>query len=202
MLADRTAIALALEESGVESGRLVAALKSAAAWVARLQSNGESLSALAELVGRVELSREGVRLSLKLPLPPTDANGGGVDHLALNKFVPTQMKRRGVELRLVPEGDATPSRVNLPLLKAIARARSWSQDLVSGQVKSVGELAKREGLDRRSVRRLIWLGFLSPRIVEAIAEGRQSPDLTVIGLTRRIDLPLLWSAQESALSIR
>lgn len=35
MLADRTAIALALEESGVESGRLVAALKSAAAWVAR-----------------------------------------------------------------------------------------------------------------------------------------------------------------------
>jgi hypothetical protein len=30
---------------------------------------------------------------------------------------------------------------------------------------------------RRSVRRLIPLGFLSPRIIEAIAEGRQPVDL-------------------------
>jgi len=35
------------------------------------------------------------------------------------------------------------------------------------------------------------LGFLSPRVVEAIVEGRQPPDLTVIALTRRIDLPPL-----------
>ncbi|MHB8380759.1 MAG: recombinase family protein [Candidatus Binataceae bacterium] len=203
MLADRAAIALALEESGGESNRLVSALKSAAAWIARLQSIGESVSALAELIERVNLSHEGVRLSLKLPLPPIEAaGGGGSDHLDLNKFVSMQIKRRGVELRLVLEGDATPSRVNLPLLKAVARARGWSQDLLSGQVKSVGELAKREGIDRRSVRRLISLGFLSPRIVEAITEGRQPPELTVIGLTRRVDLPLLWSAQESALSVR
>lgn len=202
MLADRAAIALALEESGVEPNRLVPSLKSAATWISRLQSTGENVSAFSELIERVDLSREGVRLSLKLPLPPTNANGDGLDHLAVNKFFPMQMKRRGVELRLVLEGDATPNRVNLPLLKTVARARRWSQDLLSGQVKSVGELAKREGLDRRSVRRLIWLGFLSPRIVEAIAEGRQPLDLTVIGLTRRIDLPLLWSAQESALSIR
>ena len=32
------------------------------------------------------------------------------------------------------------------------------------------------------------LGFLSPRLVEAIAGGRQPPDLTVIKLTRQIDL--------------
>jgi hypothetical protein len=31
-------------------------------------------------------------------------------------------------------------------------------------------------------------------IIEAIAEGRQPADLTVEALTRRIDLPLLWSA--------
>ena len=136
-------------------------------------------------------------------LPPIEAaGGGGTDHIDLNKYVLMQMKRRGVELRLVLEGDATPSRVNLPLLKAVARARRWSRDLLSGRVQSVGDVAKREGIDRRSVRRLISLGFLSPRIVEAIAEGRQPPDLTVIGLTRRVDLPLLWNAQESALSIQ
>ena len=41
-----------------------------------------------------------------------------------------------------------------------------------------------------------------PRIVEAIAAGRHPPDLTVIGLTRRVRLPLLWTAQEETLGIR
>ena len=35
------------------------------------------------------------------------------------------------------------------------------------------EMLKLTGLDGRSVRRLIPLGFLAPRIIEAIAEGRQ-----------------------------
>lgn len=51
-------------------------------------------------------------------------------------------------------------------------------------------------------RRLIPLGFLAPRIIEAIAEGRQPVELTVEALTRRIDLPLLWSAQFRVLGIQ
>jgi hypothetical protein len=84
----------------------------------------------------------------------------------------------------------------------VARARKWSGDLIAGRVHSVDELAKREGLDGRSVRRPLRFGFLSPRVVESIAEGRQPPDLTVTGLTRRVELPLLWSAQEQALGLR
>ena len=83
-----------------------------------------------------------------------------------------QMKRRGVEMRIVLEGESNPVPVDLPLLKAVARAKRWAHDLVSGKVRSVGELARREGMDGRSVRRLIPLGFLSPRIVEAIAASR------------------------------
>jgi len=73
--------------------------------------------------------------------------------------------------------------------------------LLAGRAQSLDELAKREGLDARSVRRLIRLAFLSPRIFDAIVEGRQPPNMTVIGLSRRLDLPLLWSAQEQALRI-
>jgi hypothetical protein len=105
-------------------------------------------------------------------------------------------------MKMVLQGEAGPTRIDLPLPKAVARARKWADDLISGRVRSIGELAKREGIDGRSLRRLIRLGALSPRIVEAIVEGRQPPDLTVISLTRRIDLPLLWSAQEQALDIR
>jgi hypothetical protein len=50
-----------------------------------------------------------------------------------------QLKHRGVETRIVLEGDATPNRVDLPLLKAVARARSWAGDLVSGKVRSVSD---------------------------------------------------------------
>jgi site-specific DNA recombinase len=78
----------------------------------------------------------------------------------------------------------------------IARARRYANELVSGSVQSLDALAKREGIDRRSVRRQLQLGFLSPRIVEAIAEGRQPPELTVIALARRLNLPLLWTSQE------
>src|ERR1035437_9499556 len=69
-------------------------------------------------------------------------------------------------------GDATPAaRVDLPLLKATARAYRWSDDLVSGRVRSIGEIAKREHLTGRHVRRVMQLAFLAPRIVKASADG-------------------------------
>ena len=203
ILADRDAIAQAVEESGSDAHRLPAVLKSAQAWSERLRTKREAAAALADLIERTDLSRDGIRVTLKVPIPPAEEQKGAPPlHIVLTRFVPMQMKRRGVEMRMVLEGDATPVRVDLPLLKAVARARRWSQDLIAGRVQSVSEIARREELDRRSVHRLLRLGFLSPRIVEAIAEGRQPPDLTVIGLSRRVDLPLLWRAQEQALGIR
>jgi site-specific DNA recombinase len=69
-------------------------------------------------------------------------------------------------------------------------------------VLSVDALAKRERVDRRSVRRMIWLGFLSPRVVEAIVEGGQPSDLTVITLVRRLKPTVQWRAQERVLGFR
>ena len=202
ILSDRAAIALALEESGTDPNRLKPVLESAQMWIEKLQSDTEAASALSELTERVELSREGFRVSLKLPLlPPGTGSRAPTDYLSLKKLLPLQVKRRGVEMRMVLEGNSTPRRVDLPLLKAVARARRWSDDLLSGRVRSVDELARREVIDGRSVRRLIRLGFLSPRIVEAIAEGRQPPELSVIRLARRVDLPLLWIAQEHVLGM-
>ena len=70
ILSDRAAIALALEESGTDPNRLKMVFESARAWIERLQAETETASALSELTERVELSREGFRVSLKLPLPP------------------------------------------------------------------------------------------------------------------------------------
>ncbi len=202
VLGDQPAIALALEASCIDSIWLPSVLKSAHAWTGRLASRDEAAAALSELIERVRLSRESLHLSLRLPLALTEPSDlASPVNLPLSRLVPMQMKRRGVEMRIVLQGDSTPNHVDLPLLKAVARARRWADHLVSGKVRSVRDLARREGIDGRSVRRLIPLGFLSPRIIEAIAEGRQPVELTVEALTRRIDLPLLWSAQEQALGI-
>jgi len=203
VLGDRPAIARALEASGVDPNRLPSVLKSAHPWIERLASRNEGAAVLDEIIERVQLSRESLHLSLKLPLALTDPSDVAIPvNLLLSRLVPMQMKRRGVEMRIVLQGHSTPNHVDLPLLKAVARARRWADDLVSGKARSVGELARQEGIDGRSLRRLLPLGFLAPRIIEAIAEGRQPVELTVEALTRRIDLPLLWSAQEQALGMK
>src|SRR5262245_45875741 len=76
---------------------------------------------------RVELSRDGLRLSLKVPMP---AAGAGNDppsaDAIVTRFIPLQLKRRGAELRLiVPDAHTPRTKVDLALLKAVGRARRW-----------------------------------------------------------------------------
>jgi len=200
MLGDQSSVTLALDGSGVEPDQLPSVLQSARSWIVRLQSQSEVAAALEVLVERVDLRRDSIRVSLRLPL--AKANGVTTsDHVGLVRTVTMRMKRRGVEKRVVLGGGTRPCRIDLPLLKAVARSRRWSSDLLSGRAASVRDIAKRAGVAGRYVREILPLGFLSPRIVEAIVEGRQPPELTVIDLTRRLDLPLLWSAQERVLRL-
>jgi hypothetical protein len=57
------------------------------------------------------------------------------------------------------------------LIKAIARGRLWFEELATGRARSLQELATREGMTRRYIRRLVSLAFLSPQLVDAILQG-------------------------------
>jgi hypothetical protein len=54
---------------------LPVALKSAQLSIERLRSGSEAPSAMGELVDRMDLGREGIKLSLKLPLRVAEAGG-------------------------------------------------------------------------------------------------------------------------------
>jgi len=111
-------------------------------------------------------------------------------------------KRRGVETKLVLPGLAQQNHSLRPdpaLIKAIARGRAWFEELATGRVRSLQQLADRDGITRRYIRRLVNLAFLSPELVEAILQGRQSIQLTATRLTE-FDLPLDWSEQHRLLS--
>ncbi len=195
------ALAGAIEQFNLDASRLPSIFKAAEAWIQRLRSELEAAPELVRLIERVGLKQEGIQVSIKLPIPPSEERDAlAMNELALARFVPMRMKRRGVEMRLIIDGDAGPAaRIDPPLLKAISRAYRWSNDLVSGRARSIAEIARREHLTARHVRRVMRLAFLAPRIVEAIAEGHQPADLTTLTMTQRIDLPPLWSAQQQAL---
>jgi hypothetical protein len=87
----------------------------------------------------------------------------------------------------------------LHLLKAVARTHQRFDDLVSGRVSSMVELAAREKVDERYIRRVLRLATLSPEVVESIVGGRQPPDLSLqMLLTRHLNLSLDWAAQQRA----
>jgi site-specific DNA recombinase len=113
--------------------------------------------------------------------------------------VPLRMKRRGVAMRLVIGGSVSTGTADATLLKAVARGRKWFNELASGRAKFTQEIAAREGVNGRFVRRLIPLAFLSPAIVQAIAEGRQPANLTGEALSRGINIPVEWARQPAAL---
>jgi DNA invertase Pin-like site-specific DNA recombinase len=198
LLTDEPAIATAVEDAGVAANRIPSILETTRAWSGKLWSSTEAAAALTALVHRVELSRDGLRLSLKVPMPPAGAgNDPPWRDVTVTRFVPLQLKRRGAELRLiVPDAHTPRPKVDLTLLKAVGRARRWFDQLASGRATSLAAIASQEGIDVRYVGRLIRLAFLAPPLVEMIAQGRQPAELSAEMLTRRIILPPEWEAQK------
>jgi site-specific DNA recombinase len=85
------------------------------------------------------------------------------------------------------------------LLIAIARARSWMNDLTEGRVNLFEAIAGSENKVERHIRRLMPLAFVSPRIVKAIANGSAPADLTVTSLTSALSRS--WTKQEKRYGI-
>ena len=132
---------------------------------------------------------------------PSSASADGCDN-AIELTAAVAFTRRGAETKLVLPGLAHQnhsSRCDPALIKAIDRRRAWFEELATGRVRSLQELAKRDGISRRYIRRLVGLAFLSPLLVEAILQGRQSVELTARRLTE-LDLPLDWTEQHKLLA--
>jgi site-specific DNA recombinase len=76
------------------------------------------------------------------------------------------------------------------ILLAIAKARSWIDDVASGCVRSFAEIAEREGKVERHIRLLTPLAFIPPRTLAAIIDGTGPHDATVTALAQA--MPYRW----------
>jgi DNA invertase Pin-like site-specific DNA recombinase len=84
------------------------------------------------------------------------------------------------------------------LVAAIARGRRWLDEIVSGLVTDVEEIAARENCSSRQVNMTISWAFLAPDLVRAAVEGRLPRG---IGVERLRDAPPEWSRQFEALGL-
>jgi hypothetical protein len=113
---------------------------------------------------------------------------------------PSSTRRRDIILPETSDGPVRPIRVDeqARLLKAIALARRWLDELVAGTVADVSGLAKRQKRSERSIRMMLSLAFLDPAIIKAAADGRLPRGY---GVSRLVDLPMAFVDQWSALGL-
>ena len=98
--------------------------------------------------------------------------------------VPFRLVKRGGRKEIqLPQGASSPRpRADSTLIKALARAFRWKQMLESGDVVTIAELAKREGIAPSYMTRVVRLTLLAPDIVDAILDGKQRPEVTLARL--------------------
>jgi DNA invertase Pin-like site-specific DNA recombinase len=191
-LRDQTAIVRAAQAAGIADNYLPTLIDRARRLSASLDDEIEFPK---RLVDRIALQPDGIKLTISVAEGlPMD-----VEPLLVTCHHPIQMKQRGHEMRLIIDGDNANQAADPVLVKAVARGHSWFDELVSGRVSSLEELAARDGLKPRYVSRLMRLALLSPEIVEAVVTGRQPTELTAEVLTYPADMPFEWSAQKAHL---
>ncbi len=173
---------------------------------------GQKSSMIRDLLERVIIGDQEVRVTVsvtalkqKLGLNAIEPNlkPTEVDHLTIT--VPITLKRcNGASKLILYEGEAIDRerRPDPAVVRAIVRANDWFDRLATGQVSDLATIARKEGLTRSYVCRVLRLAFLAPDITEAILDGRQPAKLTAERLVRYSDLPLCWQEQRRVLGVR
>ena len=158
--------------------------------------------ALQTYVTRVEIADTTISVTLNLTelhhalrLPPLKTDQSRSHTIV----TPVRLTKRGIEKRLVIGGGVTAVNRDETLVKALARAHSWFEDIRTGRIADLSEIATREKLPRSYIQAHLPLAFLAPKIVRAILDGKQPADLSLKQLMYRTDLPVDWASQTSQL---
>ncbi len=139
--------------------------------------------------GMLTIELDASAIAKYLDLPPERLNP---DALTIN--TPCQLRRRGVETKLVLGN--TPPEVDLTLIRNIVKAMEWYGAVKSG--KSFTQIAVNAGVNTDRVRSVMDLAFLAPDIIEQMIIGTLPLHVTSDYLIRT-GVPSDWNAQRKML---
>jgi DNA invertase Pin-like site-specific DNA recombinase len=164
-------------------------------------------SSIAELVERIEVHKDRLEVRLRSRESPgtinlADNNEPPDDRVLSIPWQKPPFKRfREI---LLPHGssrnEVRPERPErrLRLVSAIARGRRWLDEIISGSVTDLEQIALRERCSVRHVNMTISFAFLAPKLVRAAVEGRLPRG---INIERLRDSSPEWSRQFEALGL-
>ncbi len=194
-----------------ETNQLIAAAKLRSVELGRMAPQDQA-SFLAAAIKRIIVGEKSLEIQIAvnaltnslLGYPIPTSNGvvltHPVDSRSISLISEFHQKRRGRDLRRVFQAGRQPvRRPSLPLIKAVVRATSWMERLVSGEISTLDDLASETGFTKRYISRTLRSAYLAPDITEMILDGLQTSDLTV--RTLMDGFPADWQAQRLALKI-
>jgi len=113
--------------------------------------------------------------------------------------VPARLKRTGMEMKMIIDGDSGKSNSEPSLVRLIVKAHTVKESLPSCSGMEFSELARHHRVGDSYISRLFRLTLLAPDITKAILEGRHPLELTGTQLMRDTRFPLNWEEQRRVL---
>lgn len=192
-LTDKTQISTLLRETRCRPAEIGSGLGIAAKFADSLTSATPLGQDVTDLLARVIVSSGSINISVKrdrLLMMLTDTSvepsqDKGQDNIILlEATVPSAPGGESGKLVFEDQSAKAPDAV---VVKAIARASVWFEQLTTGKSQSMAEIAVRENITDNYVSNLIHLAWLSPDIVDRVLDG--DPEATVLAraamLTRK-----------------
>src|SRR6195256_3205359 len=154
-----------------------------------------------EQVVRIDVHEDRLAVRLK-SADDEEISDAGDDHLLSIPWQkpPSRKSRQILIPHGIPQTEIRPTRIErrARLVSAISRGRRWLDEIVSGSVTDIKQIASRQKCSVRQVNMTISLAFLAPDLVRAAVEGRLPRG---IGVERLRDAPAEWSQQFEALGL-
>ena len=111
--------------------------------------------------------------------------------------VPVSLRRHGgKKYMILPDGILESTGLRKPdeaLVRALAKARYWQDQITSGEFRSLDDLAKWKKINPSYVSRILRINQLAPVIKAAILDGRQPVSIDIQKLQK--PFPDLWQEQ-------
>ncbi len=120
----------------------------------------------------------------------------------LTLSVPAQLKRTGMEMRMVV---AAPNRLGRKaepdpgIVRLITKAHLFRDKLLKADRRRLRDVAAAEGISPSYFTRVLRLAFLSPVVTRALLSGDHPPELSALKLERGSRLSIDWAEQGKVL---
>ena len=197
-LRDKRRISTVVRSHGYRASDIRDALDMADRVARQLAANdpAERQTAINDLVSRVDVTKEALQIRVRftrLIAGATESSQSATrnhDEAHFTIEAPFCRDRAGTHRLLIDAQDA--HQPDLVVVKAIARAWQWFEELSIGKATSMADIAKREGITDNYVSNLIHLAWLPPRMVDSVLDGHPQAAAAVRSLMLKRDIEPIW----------